>query len=390
VKLLYLDCFSGVAGNMLLGALLGLGYPEGELRNVIQSLGFDPDILHVEPTQVQGLAATLVTVDNPPDQPHRHLADVLEIIDRAEIPPEAADNARKTFTRLAEAEAKVHGTTPDHIHFHEVGAVDALVDIVGVCAAIEALGVEAVICSPLPLGRGTVECAHGTLPVPVPATAELLHGVPTYSAGRDGEHVTPTGAALVTTLSAKFGDHGTIATTHTAFGAGTRKFEGGPPNLLRALLAEAEGSLEELDNLVVETNIDDMNPELFGPLTKALFDAGARDVTLTPCYMKKGRPGVLVSVIAGRQTLDAIAEVLFAQSTTIGLRSYPVSRLVCERTRETMETPFGPVTMKVSRYRGKIVGARPEFEDCRSAAEQFGVPVQDVYDAAIAAYRKAR
>ena len=388
MKILYLDCFSGISGNMLLGALVAVGCPVDRLNATVAALGFPDTTLRIESVDDQGLAATQVTVTSPPDQPSRNLHDIERILEAAALDDKIADLARKAFHNLARAEAKVHGTTEDSIHFHEVGAVDAMVDIVGSCAAVLALGVDQVVCSPLPLGHGTVDCAHGTLPVPVPATLALLEKFPTYPADRPGEHVTPTGAVLATTLADRFGRLPAGQILQSGFGAGTRRFESGPPNLLRAMLIEARKEASGQDDLVIETNIDDMNPEFYGPLVHKLFEAGALDVTLTPCYMKKGRPGTLVSVIGGKETLDAIARVLFSDSTTIGLRVHPVARIVCDRTWREVSTPFGTVRIKVSRYLDRIVGAKPEFEDCVHLAETHQVSVQEVYQAALAAYRR--
>lgn len=390
MKTLFLDCFSGVSGNMLLGALLGLGYPESDLRNVVKALGFDPDILKVNAKVVSGLASKLVTVTLPENEPHRHLHDIDKIIDDSALENCVKEKAKAVFLRLAKAEAKVHGTTVDHIHFHEVGAVDAMVDIVGTCAAVCALDIDRIVCSPLPLGHGTIQCAHGILPVPVPATVALLEGVPTYSAGREGEHVTPTGAALVSTLADDWAKWVSMKIDKSAYGAGTRTFEGGPPNLLRAVLGRQQAQQSGRNELVIETNIDDMNPEFYGPLTQSLFKAGALDVTLIPCYMKKGRPGTLISIIGGHETLDQIAEVLFSESTTIGIRTYPVQRIVCERFTETVKTKFGDVRIKISRHNGRIVGYKPEFEDCKTLAGEHGVSVQQVYTDALAAFSRTQ
>ena len=387
---LHLDCFSGVSGNMLLGALIDLGYAESDFQAAMIAVGFDPNWLHISRVERQGLSAVLLETDNPPNQPHRHLSDIEAIIDGAELSDRVKSAAKHVFRRLAESEAKVHGSTIDHVHFHEVGAVDAIIDIVGVCHGIETLGIDTLSCSPLPLGSGTIQCAHGILPVPVPATVNLLDGVPTYSAGRDGEHVTPTGAALVTTLCESFGPMPAGVLRESGYGAGTRTFAGGPPNLLRAMRmvipSTKAGSQDPQGNLVIETNIDDMNPEFYGPLATKLFSSGALDVTLTPCYMKKGRPGVLVSVITDPSSLDSVAETIFAHSTTIGLRTYPVSRIVCQRDWQSVDTAYGPVRMKISRYKDKDVSVKPEFDDCKKISDRSGKSVQEIYNAALAAY----
>lgn len=388
MKILFFDCFSGVSGNMLLGALIGLGYPVDNLKKIATSFGFNKSIVQVSSKKVGGLKSTLIMIENLPDQPVRNLDTINKLIDAVDLVPATMKFAKKVFENLAQAEAKVHGIPIETIHFHEVGAIDALLDIVGVCDAVQYFKVDKIICSPLPLGHGTVECAHGTLPVPVPATVELLNNVPTYSSGRAGEHVTPTGAALVTTLCDQFGRPDSMKILSTAFGSGTRRFDSGLPNLLRAFLAEMESESAGLDELVIETNIDDMSPEFFGPLMQKLFNAGAKDVTFTPCQMKKNRPGVLISIIGGKETLDSITHVLFSESTTIGIRHYPVKRIVCERRWEEVETPFGPVRIKVSSHSGKDVGIKPEFEDCQKLAEKKNVSIQRICEEAISTYRK--
>jgi len=387
MKTLFLDCFSGVSGNMLLGALLALGYPQKELFSIVEKLGFSPSIIKVENVHANGISSVLVKVENPKDQPQRRLKDIIGLIRKTALPQEVKEKSIIAFDKLARAEGKVHGVSKGEIHFHEVGAVDAIVDIVGVCSGIFYLGFEQVLCSPLPLGHGTVKCAHGALPVPVPAVVEILKGVPTYSANREGEHVTPTGATLVMTLADSFERFGGIKIDKSGYGAGTRKFIGGPPNILRAIAGESEKRAEGLDELVIETNIDDMNPEFYEPLSEKLFEAGALDVTLTPCYMKKGRPGILISVIGGKNTLEKIARTLFRESTTIGIRSYPVSRIVCEREVEKVITEFGEVRIKISKYNNNTVGAKPEFEDCKTLAKKAAVPLHDVYNAALLSYK---
>ncbi|MCL1980473.1 MAG: nickel pincer cofactor biosynthesis protein LarC, partial [Proteobacteria bacterium] len=390
----YLDCFSGVSGDMLLGALIDTGVPADYLREVMAGLRLSGVELAVERKVVQGLAATKVTVAggdqhlHPHDgrQPgghhhqHRHLAEITDQLMAASLAPQVRDKALKVFTRLAEAEAAVHGTTVEAIHFHEVGAVDAIVDIVGTVAGFAFLGIERVVCSPLPLSQGWVSCDHGEIPLPGPAVCRLLAGVPVYGEQLDQELVTPTGAALIRELASNFGPMPPMLLARTGYGAGSLVRHDGRPNLLRLMIGEGVEAAEAQMVEVIETHLDDWNPE-FWPLTsERLLAAGALDVCLIPIQMKKGRPGFLLRVIAEPATRLAVTTVLFSETSTIGLRLRREERMTLPRKTVTVPTPWGELAAKqIATPAGEIIA--PEYEVCRKVAERYGVPLQAVYGA---------
>lgn len=408
----YLDLPSGVSGDMLLGCLIDAGWPVEELIATIETLclpsaGWD---IAAERVMRGPLAATLVHVTAPEEHHHRHLSDIRSILNASALPQAVQSRAIEVFTRLASAEAKVHGTDVESIHFHEVGALDAIIDVVGVCAGLHALGITALYASALPLGGGWVTTAHGRLPLPAPATLELLAaaGASTQPAPGSGELMTPTGAALVCTL-ATFGQP---AMTIKRIGCGAGQKEFAWPNVARLWLGyplsanpahpsrELELShklshqhlhehlLEHADPtsmVQIETNIDDMNPELYGPLVQRLLSAGAADVWLTPIYMKKGRPGTLVGVFAPVAQEAALVQLLLEQTTTLGVRSYRVHRTEAERSFTTVDTPYGSVRIKLKRINGILSGVKPEHDDCVQLAEAHQIPPRYVEMAALSA-----
>ncbi|MGC8668045.1 MAG: nickel pincer cofactor biosynthesis protein LarC [Chthonomonadales bacterium] len=390
MRTLYLDCFAGIAGDMLLGAMLACGVEEERLRQELARLNVRGWKLRVENVQRNGIGAVDVSVDVE-DAPHhhRHLADIEEIITSSSLPQRVQERAVAVFRRLAEAEAKIHGTTPQKIHFHEVGALDAIVDITGACIGLELLGVEQVVASPLPMGRGFVECAHGILPLPAPAVLELLRGVPAYGVDVEAELVTPTGAALVTTLAQSYGPLPVMAIEATGYGAGKRQLKD-RPNLLRAILGtvDAHFASSAPEVAVLETNLDDVSPQFYEVVTRRLFDAGALDVYLTPVQMKKERPGVLLTVLADPQRAEALADVIFRETTTMGVRFHMGKRLCLEREWQTVQTEYGAIRVKIGRWKGAPTVASPEYEDVKAAASASGAPVYKVYQAAQAAYNQ--
>ena len=380
----YLDCFSGISGDMLLGALVDAGLSLEDLRADLSCLPLTGYEVRAERVTKRGLAATQVSVEVARDQAHRNLSDILAIIDRAGLPEAAAAPARQAFTRLAEAEARVHGRAVDEVHFHEVGAVDAIVDVVGACCGLHRLGVAEVHASPLPLGGGWVETQHGRLPVPAPATVELLKGVPTYGGPVEAELVTPTGAAILTTVCRSFGPM--PAMTVCAVGLGAGRGDLTHPNLLRLFLGEAKPKLEAQALVMLETNLDDMNPELYDYLMERLFAAGALDIFYTPIVMKKSRPAALVSVLCEPAQAAALREIIFRETTTLGVRWHEVSRSCLEREWREVATDYGRVRVKVGRMGPDILTAAPEYEDCRELARATGAPVKVIYEAARAAF----
>ena len=403
MKIAYFDCFSGVSGDMTLGALLACGADEAAFREALAKLGVPGYNLQITRRKVEGLMATDVDVELlETDQGHgRHLSDITAIYQDSDLPASVTERALAIFTRLAEAEAKVHGTTPDKIHFHEVGAVDAIVDITGACILLEMLGVEALCSAPLPMSRGFVDCQHGRMPLPAPATMELLLGLPTYPVSVSGELVTPTGAAIVATLSeGRIGDPPAMVPAAVGYGAGKKDFGAPFPNLLRVVIGEArnlhsgEGALvtgnSETDTTprtisVLETNLDDVPGEVLGYAQERLLAAGALDVFFAPVQMKKNRPGTLLTVLSAPENAEALAEIVLAETGTLGVRRTTAERFCLERTWEAVATPFGEVRVKVGRWAGREITAAPEYEDCRVAAQNSGAPLRDVYRAALGA-----
>ena len=393
MKLAYFDCFTGAAGDMIVGALLDAGLELEALQEVLGTLELGGYRISAEKVRRAGLAGTKfdVLVEQAEQRP-RGLREVEGIIDAGDLPGDSAERAKAVFRRLAQAEAKVHGQKVEEVHFHEVGAVDSIVDIVAATVGLALLEVEEVRCSPIPLGAGTVQTAHGRLPVPAPATAELLAGVPvTPGPSQDarGELTTPTGAALLTSLAGSFGPPPAMTLEAVGYGAGSRQ-TGEVPNLLRVLLGSAEEA-GQVDAVVeLSANLDDCTGEVLGATLERLLAAGALDAWCTPITMKKSRPGWMLSVLSAPADAPKLEAILFAETTTLGVR-----RCVCERTKlsrrhVTVETPYGPVRIKVG-YRGqRELTASAEFADARRAAEAHGVPVKEVLAAALASYREAR
>lgn len=377
----YLDLPAGLSGDMFLGCLVDAGWPIDGLRAVLDGLDLPAGSWQVRAEQVRRgpLRATLVHVDVAETTQHRHLSDIRELIERSRLAPWVQAQAIATFARLAIAEAKVHGEPVEHVHFHEVGALDAIVDIVGAAAGLHALGIEQLYASGAPLGSGWVQSAHGQIPLPAPATLELLAAAqaPTRPTPGPGELVTPTGAAVLTQY-ARF-EQPEMRLARVGVGAGQR--DPAWPNVARLLLGEplAAGPMVE-----ISTNIDDMNPELYGAVTQRLFAAGARDVWLTPVQMKKGRPGVVLSLIAPASLEAALSDLLLRETTTLGVRVHAVHRHEAMRDQRTVDTRYGPVQVKLKLIGGQIWGAMPEYDDCQRAAEAAGVPVRLVYEEALA------
>ncbi len=377
-RVLYLDCLSGISGDMLLGALVDVGLSVDDLRSELGKLQLSGYRLESAQTQRAGLAATRVTVSlEETQQPHRRLPDILTLIDESSLP--AGDKQRGTaiFQSLAEAEASVHGSQPDEVEFHEVGAVDAIVDVMGVVAGLRLLAVEQLCCSTLPVGAGWVETQHGQLPVPAPATLALLTkaGAPLKaSLDPEMELVTPTGAAIVATL-ARF-ERPAMSLRSVGYGAGGRD-PADRPNVLRVWLGEMTRPQSTM--LLIETNIDDMSPELFGYAQERLFEAGAADVWMTPVQMKKGRPGVLLSVLCASEREDAVVDVLLSETSTLGVRVNEVSRHEADRDSLEFESSLGPAAVKVKRLPGRDPVVAPEYEACAAIARERGIPLAEVY-----------
>lgn len=382
MKTAYFDCFSGAAGDMIVGALIDAGAPVDPLLDQLRSLPVSGYELHVEPVRRMGIAGThfQVHLDESEKQPHRHLHHVTEIIDGSGVPASVKRHAVEIFTRLAEAEAAVHGTTIEKVHFHEVGAVDAIVDILGACLGLDMLGIQRILCSPIPPGSGTVRCAHGVMPVPAPATANLLRHTPMAPAPNAGELTTPTGAAVLTTLASSFGTMPAMEVSSIGYGSGTREGDV-MPNLLRVFVGETQAVDAAERVAVLETNIDDASPEVVSHAAERLLEAGALDVYTVPIQMKKSRSAAMLSVIARPVDTARLTRILFQETPTFGVRSWTADRSVMQRDWYPVETAFGEVRMKVGRF-GEVQTASPEFEDCRRAASAHNVALRVVQAAA--------
>ncbi len=385
---LYLSCYSGISGNLFVGALLDAGLSEEALREMVTALPVSGYELQFEKVIKNGITATHfdVALDPTEKQPHRHLSDIVKIIEAAELSDTVKKRSISVFTKLAEAEAKVHGTTLEKIHFHEVGGVDAIIDIVGTVFGLEQLGIEKVFAGNIRTGFGFVDCAHGTIPVPAPATAELLVGIPYTQGNIEKELLTPTGAALLATLCDDFGDRpeGFITET-TAYGAGGWDLE--IPNVLRAEVGSSK-TQNERSLVLLESNIDDCTPQILSYTIERLFRAGALDAWQTPIVMKKGRSAQKLSVLAPSSLKKEVEMIIFEETTTIGIRIVPVNRTIADRREETVETPWGSVRIKISSVSGKVCTITPEYDDCAALAATNKVPLKKVIAAAKRIYRK--
>ncbi len=375
----YLDCFSGVSGNMLLGALLDCGLAENDLRQTLAALPVSGYRLHVHQTMVNGFAASMVTVEVEEPQPHRHLTNIADILAASDLSNTIRKKSLAVFTRLARAEATVHGTTPEHIHFHEVGAVDALIDIVGTVAGFELLHIDRIFCSPLPVSNGLTICKHGTIPLPAPAVCALLQDVPMYGVELDMELVTPTGAALIRELADGFGPMPAMTLQATGYGAGSNKREDGCPNLLRLCCGHAHLASEAGEVDILETHLDDWNSETWPHVSGRLMAAGALDVSLTPILMKKGRPGFALKVISAPADSLRLKQIILTETSAIGLRFSRQQRMTLPRTKVAVTTPLGVIDgKKIITPQGPVV--TPEYESCRKLARQHKLPIQRIYN----------
>ncbi len=385
MKIAYFDCFSGASGDMILGALMDAGLPLETLKGELAKLKLTHYDLKLEKIAKKGIAGSqaIVMVEENHHHHHRHLADIRTIIENSDLEDGIKKKSIGIFTRLAEAEAKVHKTSVDHIHFHEVGAMDAIIDVVGSVAGLTALGIEKIVCSPLHVGAGTVKCAHGTLPVPAPATTELVRGKPIYATGVAGELLTPTGAAILTTLAAEFGPMPAMTLQTVGYGAGNADIA--IPNLLRISIGESEEELKGLLServAVMETSIDDMNPQIYDYLIERMLQMGVMDVFLIPIHMKKNRPGMLLTVLCKMEMMDQITDFIIAETTTIGLRWRIDHRLKARREIRTEQTIHGDIEFKVAKIGDKTVNVSPEYEDCKRVAIKKNIPLKNVLDAA--------
>ncbi len=378
MKTAYFDCLSGISGDMTLGALVDAGADLEHLNAAVESLGVPGCRLVAAEVKKCGFRAIQITVEYQKEHVHRHLSHILKMIDGSVLNDRQKDMASRVFQKLAEAEAKVHGTTVEKVHFHEVGAADSIADIVGAAVGLDLLGIERIVASPVPTGFGTIKIAHGVCSVPAPATAELLTGVPLADCSIPKEMTTPTGAALLATLADSFGPLPAMKIEQIGYGAGQRDLEQ-QPNILRLVLGQAETGQSCPGIWVLETNLDDMPGEQIAYCTERLWEVGILDVYTTAIQMKKNRPAVKLTVLCGADRMEDAEAVLLRETTTLGIRRWPAQRTVLERAAHTVDTPLGPVAGKVGRLHDGSIRFAPEYEACRQVAQQKNVPLREVF-----------
>jgi uncharacterized protein (TIGR00299 family) protein len=385
MKIIGYDCFSGISGDMNLGAMIDLGVDKNYLIDELNKLNLPGWELLIQKDQRHGITGTKVTVKQTRhEHEHRHLSDIKKIIYDSALNNTTKELSVKIFMTIASAEATVHGIPVEQVHFHEVGAIDSIIDVVGAAICFNALKVDAVNVSTVELGSGFVLCDHGKLPVPAPATAEIIKGIPVKKGGVDFEATTPTGAAILATLGTNFDPELAIKIEKTAYGIGQKEHPD-VPNLLRVFLGETIMNQESgHDAIQIECNIDDMNPEFFEYISDRLFKAGASDVFFLNIMMKKGRPGILLNVICETELADTVKNIIFTESTSLGLRTFPFRKDTLVRKFETIKTIYGDLTIKRSYYKGKEVSSKPEYEECKRIAAEKQIPVKEVYNNIIA------
>lgn len=374
----------GISGDMFLAALIDLGVDPEMILRELRKLPVDRIDVEIKKVLRHSITGTTFKVRLAESHHHRTFSDIKKIIDESRLSSKVKSVSIAIFELIAKAEGRIHGIKASDVHFHEIGAMDSIIDIVGAAIAIDSLKVKQVISSPIALGTGWARTMHGTIPIPAPATLEILKGAPTAASTAPFELTTPTGAAIVKTIASSFGPMPAMTIEKAGYGAGKKDFKESA-NLLRAVIGSASGgaSAEHLEKLtVIETNIDDMTPQVAGYLLEKLLSSGAVDAFFTPVQMKKGRPGVLLTVLAGNEDKEGLLEVIFSESTTIGVRAYQVERHCLERVSKKVKTPYGAVTVKIALRAGRAVNIQPEFEDCRAIAEKKGVPLKQVMDAA--------
>jgi len=386
MRIAYFDCFSGISGDMILGALVDMGLDIDYLRKEFKKLsisGYDVMAKKVEKNHIYGTKVDITVRDK---QTHRNLRDINKIIDDSTLGGQVKELSKKIFLRLAKAESKVHNVDINKIHFHEVGAIDSILDIVGVSIGLKKLNIKKAYSSYLPLGTGFVKCSHGLIPIPAPATAQLIRGIPVYSTNVNGELVTPTGAAIITTLTNNFGKMPLMSIDKVSYGAGKSNFE--QPNLLRVFTGELIDESDYAGDVtnMIETNIDDMNPEHYEYITQKLFKGGALDVFFTNIWMKKNRPAVKLSVICALEKTNRLIDIIFNETTTLGVRVYKTKRRKLFVEREKVKTKYGEINIKIGKLNNKVKTISPEYEDCKGIAEKNDIPLKDVYDLAKISY----
>ena len=392
MKIAYFDCFSGISGDMAVGALLDAGLKVEALEKELKKLGLSGYQLEVNKVVKKGISATQFKVKIKEEGVERRFRDILDILEKSKLDEEVKRETKKIFFNIAQAESKIHQKDIDKIHFHEIGGLDSIIDITSAVIGVKTLGIEEIYSSALPVGKGFVKCAHGLIPVPAPATLELLKNIPIYSGGIESEMITPTGAAIISTLAKNFGERPLMKIERIGYGAGEKEFA--IPNLLRVSIGEKvlnDGNLKDGyvndEAVLIETNVDDMNPEFYDYIMDQLFSQGALDVFLTPIQMKKNRPAHMLSVVVYEQDLRGMLEVLFSESTTLGVRIREIKRLRLTQQNFIAETKYGKIKVKVGIFEGEIKNIAPEYEDCKKMAKQHQVPLKEVYEEAMKVIR---
>jgi len=386
VNIAYFDAFSGMSGDMTVGALLHLGVSLDALREELRKLPLAGYHLHQTERMLSGIRATKFNVEVHDPLHERSFRAIARMLAESDLLPPVKDASLRIFTVLAEAEGRVHGVAPEAVHFHEVGAIDSIVDIVGTAFGLHALGIDDVYVSPLPMGKGLVPSRHGILPIPGPATVELLKGIPVRLDDGEAEMVTPTGAAIVAAL-ARPTTLPTFVPSAVGYGAGDRTFAD-RPNLLRILLGTSQEHARTEQLVMIETNVDDLNPELYDYVMERVFAAGARDAFLSSIHMKKNRPGILLQVLCDPATQERLSAIIFAETSTIGVRSYKVERVALRRESKDVTTIYGTVRVKMAYSPEGRVNVAPEYEDCKRLAQERNIPLKEVYEAAVLAARQ--
>ena len=381
MKIAYFDCFSGISGDMIIGSMLDAGLDFEIFKTEISKLNFTGYKLSAEKVLRNGISGTKFSVDAAEDHPHRTFRDISGIISKSSLDENIRIKINSIFKRIAEAEGKIHGVSPDEVHFHEIGAVDSIIDIAGAVIGLDLLGIEKVYCSKINTGSGFADSMHGKIPVPAPAAVELLRGIPVFDSGIKFEITTPTGAGIIAELCSNFGNLPDMNISSTGYGAGSKELES--PNLLRIITGkiETESIMEKVS--VLETNIDDLNPQIYEHAMSKLLSAGALDVFIIPCIMKKSRPGSILKVICETGTEKKFADIIVCETTTSGIRISHENRYRYNRRFEKVETPFGPINVKIIYIGDEILTATPEFDECSKAALKHDIPVKKIIETVI-------
>jgi len=380
MRVAYFDCFSGISGDMVLGALVDLGWPAKELERELGKLDLFDYQIKAKKVAKQGISSTQIKINIKEEKKERTLKDILSILDKSELEEKIKERSRAIFTRLANVEAKIHGKSPEKIHFHELGSLDTIIDVVGAVAGMKYLEIEKVYSSPLPLGKGFIKCDHGILPIPAPATLELLREIPLYGSDIGAELVTPTGAAIITRLAENFGQMPPMKIENIGYGAGQRELP--IPNLLRVSIGVLRKAYEEDVVSLIQTNIDDMNPEFYEHIIDRLFHQGALDVFLAPIQMKKTRPATMLSVITDEEKMERMLETIFDETTTLGVRISKIRRRKLNRESRKIDTKYGKIEVKIGKLNGVIKNISPGYEECRKIATHLNIPLKKVYQEA--------